>query len=447
MTPLQETPPMSFRLAAVAALFLASPAFPLEPRDVFLVVNKNVPASQQVADHYLAKRGVPKENVVVLDLPAGEDISRDDFDKKLAAPLQQALRSRQDKVKVLLTVYGVPLRVGVRTPSALDKMDLEKLKPDLDAANKRVADLQAKLKEKQDAAVQKELLDALKQQAELTERQMTLNHQESTAAVDSELMLLWLHPNYPVARWQLNPLHREFPAERRKSLPPILMTCRIDGPSPEIAKGLVDQAIEVEAKGLKGKVYVDARGIKFDVNNPSENGGYGFGGYDESMREMAALLKKGGMDVVLDDKEPLFPVGSCPDCALYCGWYSLATYVDCCTFARGAIAWHLASAEANSLRDPKTNVWCKRLLDKGVAATLGPVAEPYTVGFPKPAEFFGLLATGQYTLVESYAQTAYFASWMTVLVGDPLYKPFAKNPVAKEADIGPSPKGMKSLFK
>ena len=54
------------------------------------------------------------------------------------------------------------------------------------------------------------------------------------------------------------------------------------------------------------------------------------------------------------------------------------------------------------------------------------MAEPYTVGFPKPAEFFGFLATGKYTLAECYAKTVLFASWMTALVGDPLYNPFKR---------------------
>jgi hypothetical protein len=81
-----------------------------------------------------------------------------------------------------------------------------------------------------------------------------------------------------------------------------------------------------------------------------------------------------------------------------------------------------------------------------VAATLGPVAEPYTIGFPKPSEFLGFLATGEYTLVESYARSMILCSWMTVLVGDPLYKPFAKNPQLKVADVLPSPNGRKLGF-
>ena len=54
-----------------------------------------------------------------------------------------------------------------------------------------------------------------------------------------------------------------------------------------------------------------------------------------------------------------------------------------------------------------------------------PVAEPYLQSFPLPADFFGLLLTGRFTLAECYAYTANFNSWMMMLLGDPLYRPFA----------------------
>ena len=66
------------RFAILALLLLAAPMFALEPKDVFVVANKNVPASREVAEHYLVKRKVPKENLILLDLPTVEDISRAD---------------------------------------------------------------------------------------------------------------------------------------------------------------------------------------------------------------------------------------------------------------------------------------------------------------------------------------------------------------------------------
>src|SRR5262249_15600916 len=116
-------------------------------------------------------------------------------------------------------------------------------------------------------------------------------------------------------------------------------------------------------------------------------------------------------------------------------------------FVRGAVAYHIASAEAVSLRNPQAKFWCKRMLDEGVAATLGPVGEPYTIGFPKPAEFFGFLATGKYTLVECYAKTVLLTSWMTVLVGDPLYNPYGKTAPLKMEQVQPSPRGARLFVK
>jgi uncharacterized protein (TIGR03790 family) len=233
--------------------------------------------------------------------------------------------------------------------------------------------------------------------------------------------------------------------ETRLKSPPVLMTARLDGPSPEIAMRLVDDALAVEKAGLQGKVYIDARGIRFDAKSHT---GYGYEGYDESMRETARLLKDNAkMNVTLDDRNDLFRPNECPDCALYCGWYSHGKFIDSCRFNRGAVAWHLASSEAVTLRRKEhATLWCRNLLDKGVAATLGPVAEPYTIGFPKPAEFFGFLVTGEMTLVEAYSRSLLFNSWMMTLIGDPLYNPFKVTPRLTASQVVPSPKGGKFLL-
>ncbi len=423
---------------------LASPALALEPADVWLVVNKNVPESRQIADHYIAKRGVPKGNVVVLDLPKDENITRADYDTKLAGPLRDALKDQKDKVKVLLTTYGVPLRVGHQEPSAEEKKELEKLRPQLAEARKKLAEL-----EKNKDADKKDLDAARAEVNKYQTREFALSHAESTACVDSELMLLWW-PKYELARWVPNPLYFQASEGYRKRCAPVVLTSRLDGPTAEIAKRLVDDALAAEAKGLEGNVVIDARGIPFDAKaaaQPKANTdiGLSYGGYDESFREAAKLLEKAGMKVMLDEKEAVLPAGCAKGVALYAGWYSHGKFIDCCEYAPGAVAWHLASSEAITLRKADSPLWCPNLLKKGVAATLGPVAEPYTVGFPKPAEFFGFLATGEYTLVEAYSRSIIMCSWMTVLVGDPLYNPFKKNPKLKVADVLPSPKGGRNI--
>jgi uncharacterized protein (TIGR03790 family) len=441
-------------LAWLGLALSASPASALGPEDVYLLVNKTVPVSREIAEHYCAKRSVPHDHILTFDLPTTEDIDRAAYEERLAEPLRKQLADRRDKAKVLLSIYGVPLRVGGVKPNAEEKTELDKLRKEIEPLRKQRGDLQQTIeslskKAKKDAKSpeameleqhRKEAANVEQQLQRLETRSRWLSHAESQAAVDSELALLW-QKGYELRRWQLNPLYWQMPRELREGKPPLVMTARLDGPNAALVKRLIDRTVEVEAKGLRGKVYVDARNIGYDA---AKDPGLGYGGYDESLREMAKLLEKEAkMSVTLDNKPELFDVGSCTDCALYCGWYSLAKFVDCCRFAPGAVAYHIASAEAVSLRDAKAAYWCKNQLEKGTVATLGPVAEPYTIGFPKPAEFFGFLVTGQHTLVECYWRTEMLASWMTVLVGDPLYNPYAKNPLLKPEQVKPSPSGGK----
>lgn len=431
------------RQAIVWMLFLLPipAATALEPREIVILTNKNMPESLAIAKYYCEKRKVPVENILAFDLPRGEDISRSDYDARLLAPLRDQLRERKKEIKVLLTVHGVPLRVGRVRPRVAEREERNRLQQTLKPLADEKKSLDEQLKDapaEERKPLQNQIDQLQKQIGPLEEKINFLDHAESEACVDSELSMLWVE-QYEHRRWVLNLRNWIVPQEVRDRAPPIVMTCRLDGPDIELIKKIIDTSIAVEAKGLAGKVYVDARGIAFV---PKDDGGTGYGGYDESMREMARLLKdKGRMDVTLDDRGELFAPESCPDCALYCGWYSLANYVPCCKFVPGAVAWHLASSEAVTLRDPKARYWCVNLLKEGVVATLGPVAEPYTIGFPKPAEFFGFLVTGEYPLVECYWRTLLFTSWMTVLVGDPLYNPYAKTPRLKSSQIKASPVG------
>ncbi|MFO0944654.1 MAG: TIGR03790 family protein [Planctomycetota bacterium] len=249
-----------------------------------------------------------------------------------------------------------------------------------------------------------------------------LARNETGASFDSELALIYW-PAYPLLRWQPNVLHYHFdqiPSQRLRST---MMVSRIEAPTPEITRGIIDAAIEVEKTGLQGKVFLDARGHPFQGARGST------GDYDESLRNLAKLLKyQTRFEVILDNEDALFEDDQCPDAALYCGWYSLARYVDAFHWRRGAIGYHLASLEAETLRGPSSNVWCKRMLEDGVCATLGPVFEPYLMAFPRPEDFFIVLMSGRYTLVETYYRTLPHNSWAMVLVGDPLYNPFRANP-------------------
>ena len=60
---------------------------------------------------------------------------------------------------------------------------------------------------------------------------------------------------------------------------------------------------------MAGTVYIDARGLKAAHS--------GYGEYDQDLRDLAKLLAKTALPVVLDDKPELFAAGQCRDaCAV-----------------------------------------------------------------------------------------------------------------------------------
>jgi uncharacterized protein (TIGR03790 family) len=86
------------------------------------------------------------------------------------------------------------------------------------------------------------------------------------------------------------------------------------------------------------------------------------------------------------------------------------------------VGFHIASSECATLKGKNSQVWCKKMLDKGIAATIGPVGEPYVQSFPVPEIFFHYLTEGYLTLAESYLISLPYLSWKMVLIGDPLYR-------------------------
>jgi uncharacterized protein (TIGR03790 family) len=240
-----------------------------------------------------------------------------------------------------------------------------------------------------------------------------LRGKESSAAVDSELAMVRFE-DYELNRWQDN----EFAGRMFWYNVKTVMVSRLDGPSEGIAKGLVDKAVTADAGGLKGTVYLDAGHSK------NKGGNEIFARYDESIiksRDVLAGIE--GLLVVVDQGAGVFETGSCPEAAVYCGWYSLAKYVDAFDFVDGAIGLHIASFEGRHIRSAESTEWMASMLRDGAAVVIGPVDEPYLHSFPLPDKFFGELKKGR-TVGESYFKVKPFNSWRMMLIGDPLYRPF-----------------------
>jgi len=522
----------------------------LQPSEIFVVYNRNNPQSRELAQYYAAKRGVPANQSIGLDVPDREEITREGYVAKIRDPLRAwfGREDLRDRIKCIVLMYGVPLRVGRAGALPNERLLVQQTGEDLVAAAKQLDGIAAELARltgeafagsqpatrpdgkpdagtivsryqalrdkaveqqrtiKDPAAAQaagaglkallersegvlplismlqggdaagKQAIAQMKAQAEQRREQLRsmlrgcprgaeraeahkmlqrlyglrglvehlqqdwneLDGAETQASVDSELSLLWWD-DYPLYRWVFNPMCLRVQhdpifrgaAVRDAANQPVVMVARLDAPKAEIVRRMIDDAMASEGRGPSGKVYIDARGLSGDKD--------GYGKYDADLRELAKLVQaRTPLPVVIDNRAELFAEGACPDAGLYCGWYSLGKYISAFKWTRGSVAYHIASSEAVSLRSSPAQYWCKRMLEEGVAATLGPVAEPYLIAFPLPRDFFGLLLTGRYTLVECYYMTSNFNSWMMTLLGDPLYNPYKARPMMKTEDVLPA---------
>jgi uncharacterized protein (TIGR03790 family) len=250
-----------------------------------------------------------------------------------------------------------------------------------------------------------------------------LEAEKSGAAFDSELALAWW-PYYKRAHWNINPMHHQ--AEVRGRVWPTMMVMRLDAPQAGMVREIILSSLRAERDGLRGKVVLDSRGI----DAGGDQGKFGnYGWYDQSIRDLAQFIRtRTKLPLLHDDSPELLAPKSADHVALYCGWYSVRNYVPSVQLAPGAVGFHVASFELVSLKNPGERGWVPGLIRDGIAATLGPVDEPYLAAFPRADEFFPLLLTGRLTLAEVYWRTTPYTSWMISMIGDPLYRPFQKDP-------------------
>jgi uncharacterized protein (TIGR03790 family) len=532
-------------IVGALALAVARPAAAeLKPREVAVVAARGHRQSEALARYYLKARGIPAENLCLVDVTAAEECPRDLWTWGIRPEIRKWLdeHDSEHKLRCLVTVWGVPLKIAADAPgaerlkyqqflegertqrldmlkqagAALDAIAAEVALPapppgadsgepapdselkaaqtsierQLQNAQQRTAKLAGAEQEAAGrrlqqlamlaggarvmlAGMEKQLAltpdnqelrtqyDALRGRAaafldmQLMVDQLPLGYDhdglmlaaiernagllatvdwldkqldvvaknETGASFDSELALVRWPDDYELLRWQPNYLREGYERSQWPQAFPTLMVARIDAPTIELAKGLVDAALATEQTGLTGKAYFDARGLA-KLDGPAAAPG-SYEDYDRALLAAAkGVSERTTIETVLNDEPDLFRAGDCPQAALYCGWYSVGKYVDAFDWQPGAVAYHLASFEATTLRDPASQAWCKKMLEDGVAATIGPVYEPYLAAFPRPELFFALLLRGDLTLVECYYRTLPYNSWMMTLIGDPLYRPY-----------------------
>jgi uncharacterized protein (TIGR03790 family) len=131
--PMRHVPRRSgrFALFLLCILSAAAPAWALSPDDIALLVNSRVPEGRTLAEQYARLRHIPDGRIIEIDLDPGtpfdpaEEMPFDQYEPKVAAPVRAFLQNNnlKDRVKCLVTFWGVPLRVNehVLTPAERDE--------------------------------------------------------------------------------------------------------------------------------------------------------------------------------------------------------------------------------------------------------------------------------------------------------------------------------------
>ena len=373
--------------------------------EVVIVYSAGDADSKAVAEHYAKARNVPTSNWIGLKLTSSSVISRSNYIAQIEQPLLRELSSRglmsftnfveppseyhpggpairctSASVRYLVLCWGLPYHisndpgtlVGVTTniPSSVRRTD---------------------------------------------------------ASVDSELSLLPAAGTQPLVAGVPNPFYG---ATNRTAFHPtngVFLVGRIDGPSPAIAKGLVDKALHCETNGFAGNAYIDLRGIA--------SGPYQLG--DQWMTNAADACRRVGLSTYVDHREATFPTNfPLSNVGVYIGWYTQNVdgpfTLPEVEFMPGAIAYHLHSFNGQFPRDPATR-WLGPLLAKGATVTFGSVAEPYLEFTPNPHVFMQFLAAGGFTVGEASLTSQKWLSWVNIFVGDPLFTPFERDLTRLEA--------------
>jgi uncharacterized protein (TIGR03790 family) len=384
-------------IGCLSALWGQEPAPALDLNgETVVVYNRDYAQSQELAEYYAEKRGIPKERLVGLDCPMTDSMTRQEYNELLRKPLFEEFVRRgwwrlgQQELKDPVTGKSMPAMTV--TESAVRVVVLMRGIP---------------------FQIQREV-------------QNPKNTQEDEASVDSELSLLGL-PRQPIAGALRNPYYgQDMRFQMFQGTPGLLLVGRLDGPDADTVKRMIDDALEAEEHGLRGRAVIDLA---------QKSGAYQEG--EDWLAQSAILFREKGIPVYVDKAEKVlqdhWPL---PDTAFYFGWYmtnaSGAVASPSFKFQPGAIACHLHSFSGAALRSPDRH-WVGPLLRQGAAAALGNVFEPYlslTVHF----DILNKRLLEGYTLAEAAWNATPVLSWMNVVCGDPLYRPYAKGPGSSMGD-------------
>jgi uncharacterized protein (TIGR03790 family) len=373
---------LSFVLLLALSAFCAEPSTSLNHR-VLVVYNRADGDSKSVAKYYARQRGIPSQNLCSISPIETVRLSWKEYEKSVRTPIQKCLTALGPKdILYIVFTYNTPYRVE----------DPARKKPGSSNPTPTFA-------------IDQYIADIWDQYS----KQITVP--SPTIA----------HPYYDDAWSKLNKYKPfESLADYREHDNSLLIysVWRLDAPTPKLAKGMVDMAIEAERNGLTGQACFDRRWELISIDDT----GYGAGDWD--LHQAATFAKDAGFAVTEDTHPEEFgtpPAPLCPHAAMYSGWYSLNHYNNAFTWQTGAIGFHLDSLSA---LDPRGGLnWSSNAIKKGITVTTGAIDEPFLLGLVRPGGTFRDLFQGA-NVGDAFLRNTRYLKWMILYIGDPLYRPF-----------------------
>jgi uncharacterized protein (TIGR03790 family) len=387
--------------ACVGSLGAAGASWAQSAENVAVVVNENSPASRQIADYYVRKRGIPTANVISIKTSSEDAVERPAYVTTIEQPIALALTSAslQDRILYIVLTKGVPLRIsGTGTVTG------------------------------------------------------------TTSSVDSELALLYrrlLGASVPVAGRIDNPYflgaremqeakpftHRDFD---------IYLVSRLDAFTVPEVLALIDRG---SAPVREGKIVLDQQDKLVDRSGEDwlAEAGTRLSAAGQGDRVVLETSVQGARDIspVLGyyswgsndprNRVRRFGMGFVP------GGLA-ATYVstDARTFAEPPPAWepsgNWTDRRGYFADSPQSLVG--DLIREGATGVAGHVAEPFLQSTIRPNILFPAYLSG-FNLIESFYLAMPHLSWQTVVVGDPLTAPFPRRAMTRaEIEDAPDPETL-----
>lgn len=106
---------MTWPAARLALFFgLTVALFGQTAENVLVVINEASPLSRGIGQYYASRRQIPAANICHITAKVDEEISRDDYNRQIAAPIAKFLRAGhlEDKILYIVTTAGVPLKIS-----------------------------------------------------------------------------------------------------------------------------------------------------------------------------------------------------------------------------------------------------------------------------------------------------------------------------------------------